>query len=132
MDVIIGVDGGGTKTNLVALNAATGAEVARATTGSINVYFGGLDQAAANMRQALDALALGEDDRVIAVGVGDPALDDSCLAEGQALREKIGLAVTGLVEKTSLFSSAEPSVQLSGTMTTAVLLTSPPAILVPV
>ena len=97
MDVIIGVDGGGTKTNLVALNAATGAEVARATTGSINVYFGGLDQAAANMRQALDALALGEDDRVIAVGVGDPALDDSCLAEGQALREKIGALVPGAV-----------------------------------
>ena len=97
MDVIIGVDGGGTKTNLVALNAATGTEIARATTGSINIYFSGLEEAAANMAQALAALNLGEDHRVIAVGLGDPALDDSSPAEGQALRDRIGALVPGAV-----------------------------------
>ena len=55
-NVIIGADGGGTKTNLVALDAATGRKVATAATGSINVYFAGMEEAVANMKAALAAL----------------------------------------------------------------------------
>lgn len=88
-DVIIGIDGGGTKSNLVALDAATGQKLAWAATGSINVYFGGLEQAVLNVRKGLAALKLGQQDRILAVGIGDPALDDSCLAEGQPLREAV-------------------------------------------
>ena len=87
MDVIIGVDGGGTKTNLVALNAATGVEVARATTGSINVYFGGLEKAAANMQQALE---LGT--RTLMMADGKVVLD----VKGE---ERAGLTVEALLSR---------------------------------
>lgn len=95
MDVIIGVDGGGTKTNLVALDAATGAKLGSASAGSINVYFGGLAQAAGNLREGLEALSLGPEDRILGVGIGDPALDDSCLSEGAQLRERISGMLPG-------------------------------------
>lgn len=94
-DVIIGVDGGGTKTNLVALDAATGDKIAGASAGSINVYFGGLEQAAENMRKGLAALKLDPTHRILAVGVGDPALDDSCLSEGAELRARIRAMLPG-------------------------------------
>ena len=63
-NVIIGADGGGTKTNLVALDAATGRKVAAAATGSINIYFAGMAAAVSNMKAALAALELQKDDRI--------------------------------------------------------------------
>lgn len=87
-NVIIGVDGGGTKTNLVALDAATGRKVATAATGSINVYFAGMETAVANMKAALKDLAL-QEDRILALAIGDPAMDDSSPEDGRAFRERI-------------------------------------------
>ena len=94
-NVIIGIDGGGTKSNLVALDAATGEKLAWTATGSINVYFGGLEQAAENVKKGLETLSLDPEDRILAVGIGDPALDDSCLIEGAALRERISGMLPG-------------------------------------
>lgn len=88
-NVIIGADGGGTKTNLVALDAATGRKVAAAATGSINVYFAGMAAAVSNMKAALAALELQEDDRILALAVGDPAMDDSSPEDGQIFRDRI-------------------------------------------
>ena len=94
-DVIIGIDGGGTKSNLVALDAATGAQAAWASTGSINVYFDGLEQAVNTVKEGLEALGLTPEDRVLGVGIGDPALDDSYLAEGKDLREAVSRLLPG-------------------------------------
>ena len=88
-NVIIGADGGGTKTNLVALDAATGRKVATAATGSINVYFAGMEEAVANMKAALAALELQEDDRILALAIGDPAMDDSSPEDGLAFRNRV-------------------------------------------
>ena len=93
-NVIIGIDGGGTKSNLVALDAATGVRLSWATTGSINVYFGGLEQAVENVKTGLENL-LHPGDQVLAVGIGDPALDDSDPAEGAALRSQISGMLPG-------------------------------------
>ena len=105
-NVIIGMDGGGTKSNLIALDAATGEKLSWATTGSINVYFGGLEQAVENVKTGLEALRLCPEDRVLAVGIGDPALDDSNPAEGTALRERISGMLPGkplCVSKSDVF-----------------------------
>lgn len=91
-DVIIGVDGGGTKTNFVALDARTGRRVASFTAGSINTYFAGEQTALANLEAGLLGL---EADKVLAVGIGDPALDDSCPEAGAALREKTAALLPG-------------------------------------
>ena len=76
-DLIIGVDGGGTKTNLVAVDAATGMTVAASNVDSIHVLNLGFDTAFSNLKLGIDALGLSPEDRVIAISIGDPAIDDS-------------------------------------------------------
>lgn len=88
-EMIIGVDGGGTKTNVVALDAANGKEVARATAGSINVNFGGMENAVANIKAALDGLMLDPADKILALAIGDPALDDSEAEDGAKFRSRV-------------------------------------------
>ena len=75
-ELILGADGGGTKTKLVAVDARTGAEVAKAIAGSIHVHIMGMETAVANMQTAIRGLRLSRDDRILALGIGDPALDD--------------------------------------------------------
>ena len=76
-DLIIGVDGGGTKTNLVAVDAATGMTVAASNVDSIHVLNLGFEKALANLQLGITALGLSPEDRVIAISIGDPAIDDS-------------------------------------------------------
>lgn len=96
-NVIIGVDGGGTKTNVVALDAATGQELTRAAAGSINSYFEGMEKAVFNLEKAIRALDLRDTDRILAIGIGDPAMDDSSEEDGREFREKIRAVLGGNV-----------------------------------
>ena len=88
-DLIIGVDGGGTKTNLVAVDAATGKTVAASSVDSIHVLNLGFDKALANLKLGVTALGLSPEDRVVAISIGDPAIDDTPEGAllGQPLRE---------------------------------------------
>lgn len=70
----VGVDGGGTKTALVACTA-DGQEIASAVCGPLNYNFIGLDAALNNLAQGIAALALPEGS-MVAVGIGDPSIDD--------------------------------------------------------
>lgn len=84
---ILGVDGGGTKTNVAAYDAETGSLGARGTAGGINVYFDGPERAAENLKAAIESLSLAPEDRILGLGIGDPALDDSVPEAGRQLRE---------------------------------------------
>lgn len=88
-ELILGADGGGTKTNLLAVDAHTGEPVARSTAGSIHTVFMGLQTAARHMEEAVRGLNLSDGDRILALGIGDPALDDSGEGDGAPLREEI-------------------------------------------
>ena len=70
----VGVDGGGTKTALVACTAE-GVEIASALCGPLNYNFIGLECALANLQEGIAALAL-PTDSIAAVGIGDPSIDD--------------------------------------------------------
>ena len=76
-DLIIGIDGGGTKTNLVAVDAATGKTVAASGVDSIHVLNLGFDRALDNLKLGIEALGLSPEDRIIAISIGDPAIDDT-------------------------------------------------------
>ena len=110
-EIIIGVDGGGTKTNVVALDAANGQEIARATAGSINIYFGGMENAVANIKEALDALALDPADKILALAIGDPALDDSEAEDGGKFRSRVNSLVG---EHVQCFSKSDVFMALYG------------------
>lgn len=105
--VIIGVDGGGTKTNLVAIDAVSGAVFATATGGSIHAYALGADTAAANLQAAIDSLKLAPDDRITALAVGDPAIDDCADIEEtllyRALRKRHVYSETAYFSKSDVF-----------------------------
>lgn len=95
-ELIVGVDGGGTKTNFVALDARTGKKVVAASSaGSINVYFAGTQTALSNLEAGIVGLSLKDGDNVLAVGIGDPALDDSCEEAGELLRKKAAELLPG-------------------------------------
>ena len=70
----VGVDGGGTKTALVA-STAEGSVLASAVCGPLNYNFIGLDAALQNLANGIDALSLPEGS-IAAVGIGDPSIDD--------------------------------------------------------
>lgn len=75
-NILIGADGGGTKTTLLAVDAASGRTVATATGGSIHALSLGLDTALTNLRNTLAMLRLTAEDRILALSIGDPAIDD--------------------------------------------------------
>lgn len=70
----VGVDGGGTKTALVAITL-DGQEVATALCGPLNYNFIGLDAAIENLGEGIAALGLPAGS-IAAVGIGDPSIDD--------------------------------------------------------
>ena len=74
--ILIGADGGGTKTTLLAVDAATGRTVATATGGSIHALSLGTAVALQNLKDTLAALALPPEDHILALSIGDPAIDD--------------------------------------------------------
>ena len=76
-NVLIGVDGGGTKTNLIALDAATGQTVATASSGSIHALSLGMETAVKNLKSGIAALKLSTNDTILGLSIGDPSIDDS-------------------------------------------------------
>ena len=72
----VGVDGGGTKTALVACTE-DGTAVASSLCGPLNYNFIGLDVALCNLQKGIAALSLPEGS-IAAVGIGDPSIDDQC------------------------------------------------------
>ena len=90
----VGVDGGGTKTALVACTA-DGLEVASALCGPLNYNFIDLDAALDNLQAGIAALGLPERS-IAAVGIGDPSIDDesnSPVAKEFAKRAAVFLGV---------------------------------------
>ena len=79
----VGVDGGGTKTALVACTVQ-GQEIACAMCGPLNYNFIGLDAALKNLADGIAALALPKGS-IAAVGIGDPSIDDE--SESPAAKE---------------------------------------------
>lgn len=71
----VGVDGGGTKTALVACTL-DGHEIASSMCGPLNYNFIGLDAALDNLQFGLAALGLPKGS-IAAVGIGDPSIDDT-------------------------------------------------------
>jgi N-acetylglucosamine kinase-like BadF-type ATPase len=70
----VGVDGGGTKTALVAATAE-GKEIASAVCGPLNYNFIGLEKALENLAEGIKLLGLPEGS-IAAIGIGDPSIDD--------------------------------------------------------
>ena len=70
----VGIDGGGTKTALVACTP-DGQEIARSVCGPLNYNFIGLDAALKNLGDGIAELALPLKS-MVAVGIGDPSIDD--------------------------------------------------------
>lgn len=84
--LIIGVDGGGTKTNLAAWDIKSGRIVSRSNAGSIHSYSMGMDTAVKNLLEGISGLGLERNDRILALSIGDPALDDSTEEPAESLR----------------------------------------------
>ena len=72
--IFIGVDGGGTKTSLIAYQ--NGEPIAKARSGALNYNFIGVEAAVAHLLQGVDALGLPRAS-IAAVGIGDPSIDDA-------------------------------------------------------
>lgn len=93
-NILIGVDGGGTKTNFIAIDANNGQAIATASAGSIHVGTMGLETAISNLKEGINALRLSREDTVLALSIGDPAIDDTTPLAGESLRE-IGRQLLG-------------------------------------
>jgi N-acetylglucosamine kinase-like BadF-type ATPase len=74
-NIIIGIDGGGTKTKAAALDE-NGRVVAQAESGSMNYNFLPVDECVSNVCGAIKRLALDGDFYVKACAVGDASIDD--------------------------------------------------------
>jgi len=70
----VGVDGGGTKTALVACTVE-GQEVASSLCGPLNYNFIGIDDALQNLCEGVESLGLPKGS-IVAIGIGDPSIDD--------------------------------------------------------
>lgn len=134
--ILIGVDGGGTKTNLIALNAATGETLATASTGSIHALSFGIDTALENLKAGIAALALPSADSIVGLALGDPSIDDSdcdsCEKEYFLNKAQALLPETKCFSKSDVFmalyafSGGEPAALLiAGTGSMGIALTEP-------
>lgn len=80
---VIGVDGGGTKTAIVAVDVTDGCVVARSRCGSLHVPSIGEDAAVANLRDGLEGLGLDPSSRILAIAIGDPFIDEGMPQTGE-------------------------------------------------
>lgn len=76
-EILIGVDGGGTKTKLIALDARSGQTIATASTDSIHALSLGMKTAVENLRAGIAELGLSAQDTILGLSIGDPSIDDS-------------------------------------------------------
>ena len=79
----VGIDGGGTKTALVACTVE-GKVFSSAVCGPLNYNFIGLDSALQNLACGIAKLGIPQDS-IVAVGIGDPSIDDE--SESPAAKE---------------------------------------------
>lgn len=85
--IIIGADGGGTKTAVQAFEVTPQGEwtaLAQAAAGPMNYNFISVEEAAGNLLEAISRLQLDENG-IMAVGIADPSLDDCVPAAEQSL-----------------------------------------------
>lgn len=111
--VTIGVDGGGTKTKMVALDSR-GHTLAEAEGGSINYYFMPMDQAVENFGAVLSDLNLPGGTVVEAIGVGDPAVNDAMETETNRLFQSRVKEVCACVGSPALFFKSDVFMALYG------------------
>lgn len=111
--ILIGADGGGTKTTLLAVDATTGRTVATATGGSIHALSLGTAVALQNLRDTLAALTLSVEDHILALSIGDPAIDDGDPHAGDAFCQAIR-ASDMLPADTVLLSKSDAFMALYG------------------
>lgn len=96
--IYIGVDGGGSKTALAAYE--DGKLIATARVGAINYNFIGVESAVTHLLQGVEALSLPRE-RIGAIGIGDPSIDDTAPTAPDspteqfvtALRDALGIPV---------------------------------------
>ncbi len=88
---VIGADGGGTKTALAAVTP-DGELLAQSNAGGVNYNFIGVDAAVNNMLIGIRSLGL-DSAGLLAVAVGDPGSDDTCMTlGGMSFREALEAA----------------------------------------
>jgi len=123
--IVIGVDGGGTKTAMAAYK--DGVQIAQSRSGPMNYNFIGVDAAAENFIAGFRALELPADE-ITAIGIGDPSLDDGVTEDSESsaakffrkLQEELGIPVfarsDAYITLFGLTGGKEPAVlMLSGT-----------------
>ena len=88
--IIIGADGGGTKTRLAAFDADTFEFVSSSVCGSIHWLSLGVRTAADELGKGIASLGIGRGDEIVAVSAGDPSLDDSDPSRGREFLELAG------------------------------------------
>jgi len=76
----LGIDGGGTKTAISAYDAS-GRLTAETVCGPLNYNFIGIKSALGNLRDGIGALGI-DRERIAAVGIGDPSIDDASESAG--------------------------------------------------
>ncbi len=84
--IIVGVDGGGTKSRFAALDALSGEVIAGSESGSIHTLSLGIDEAARQLKAGVEALGI-EREELVCISIGDPSLDDCDPSDGEPLRE---------------------------------------------
>lgn len=92
----VGVDGGGTKTAMLAMDES-GTVISQTVCGPLNYHFVGVEAAVQNLEEGLRNLAL-DGFEICAVGIGDPSIDDSVVGEvslafAERARQAIGAPV---------------------------------------
>lgn len=87
-DIIIGIDGGGTKTRLAAVDTDTGKIVSTAEVGGINACTLGAETAVQNFIEGIRALDISVGN-VIAAAIGNPTIDDETEGEGEEFERLI-------------------------------------------
>ena len=90
--ILIGIDGGGTKTSCAAYR--DGELIASARSGPMNYNFVGVCQAAENLLEGIAALGIPSDE-IAAVGIGDPSIDDLMPSDPQSLTAKFVAMISG-------------------------------------
>lgn len=74
--IIIGIDGGGTKTNFAAFDIESRCFIAQSTAKGINISSWGLKGAVKNLLDGIQMLGLQKEDHITAISIGDPSVDD--------------------------------------------------------
>ena len=91
--VFIGADGGGTKTNLAAME--NGVRIREALAGPLNYRNLPPEEAARNLIEGLRALGI-PTDRIAAMGIADPSLDDTVTSGDEAAQRFYGILAAHL------------------------------------